>query len=109
VIGLQPEAARFAGIRVARIKGPRAYSLQPAVSGQHLLQAPEVEQADQAANEYRLRTPFVYAEARGPERTVLYGTVRHALRREPGGLRIVLKRVDLLGAGAPLPSIHLFV
>jgi len=68
-----------------------------------------VETLDPAANRYVTQTPFVYVEARGDEQVTLTGTVRHELRVEDGGLRIALKRVDLLNAGAALPTIYLFL
>jgi 3-phenylpropionate/cinnamic acid dioxygenase small subunit len=95
-------------LRIERLKSPRAHSLQPRSTSQHVLQQPQVEHADHDANEYRLRTPFVYVEARGEQQTLLAGTWRHRLRTVDGALRIVLKRVDLLNAHAAQPAIQLF-
>lgn len=95
-------------VRVERLKSPKAYSLSPPVTCQHVLQAPTVERTDDAANHYSTRTPFMYAELKGDDQLVLFGTVSHHLRVTDDGLRIVLKRVDLLNAGAALPAIYLF-
>lgn len=94
-------------IRVERLKSPKAYSQQPAVLCQHVLQAPAVEEADHAANRYRTRTPFFYTEFRHDEQLTLTGTATHTLRAEGGKLLIVEKRVDLLNARGPLPGIFL--
>ncbi len=95
-------------LRIERLKHPRAHSLQPRSTSQHVLQPPQVEHVDHDGNEYRLRTPFVYVEARGEQQTLLAGTWRHRLRSVDGVLKIVLKRVDLLNAHAVHPAIQLF-
>ena len=94
-------------VRVERLKSPKAYSQQPPVRCQHVLQAPAVELSDPAANAFRTRTPFFYTEFRHGEQTMLTGMVRHTLRIEGGTLRIVEKRVDLVNAAGALPGIFL--
>lgn len=96
-------------IRLERLRGPRTYSHQTPVASQHVLQAPQVTQLDAAANRFETHAPFVYVEARADEQTVLAGTVRHRLRLENGTLRIVEKRIDLLNAGAALPTLFLIL
>jgi 3-phenylpropionate/cinnamic acid dioxygenase small subunit len=93
--------------RVVRLASGKAYSDKPAVLCQHVLQAPVCEELDHAANRYRTRTAFLYVEFRAGEQLVLAGTAEHLLRLENGALRIVQKRVDLLNAGAPLPTLFL--
>jgi len=96
-------------IRIRRLQSPKAYSMHPPPASRHVLQAPVMETLDHAANRYVTQTPFVYVEARGDEQITLAGTARHELRVEDGALRIALKRVDLLNAGAALPTIYLFL
>jgi len=96
-------------IRIRRLRSPKAYSMHPPPASRHVLQAPAVETLDHAANRYVTQTPFVYVEARGDEQITFAGTARHELRVEDGALRIALKRVDLLNAGAALPTIYLFL
>jgi len=96
-------------IRVRRLASPKAYSMHPPPASRHVLQAPLVDALDHAANRYATQTPFVYVEARGDEQITLAGTVRHEMRVESGLLRIALKRVDLVNAGAALPTIYLFL
>ncbi|WP_280151465.1 aromatic-ring-hydroxylating dioxygenase subunit beta [Piscinibacter sp. XHJ-5] len=95
-------------LRIERLKSPRAHSQHPPSRCQHVLQQPVLVQADDDAQRYELRTPFVYVESRGERQLMLAGTVRHRLVRRAGSLRIELKRVDLLDAGAALPAIQLF-
>jgi 3-phenylpropionate/cinnamic acid dioxygenase small subunit len=106
---LADEDRLLLALRIERLANPRAHSQHPPSRGQHVLQPPSIERADEAAGGCELRTPFVYVEARGEEQLVLAGTYRHRLVRDgDGAWRIELKRVDLLQAGMPLPAIQLF-
>jgi 3-phenylpropionate/cinnamic acid dioxygenase small subunit len=95
-------------LRIERLKDPRAHSQRPGSRSQHVLQPPQLERIDHDANEYRLRTPFVYVEARGEQQTLLAGTWRHLLVRVDGALKIALKRVDLVNAPSAHAAIQLF-
>jgi len=95
-------------VRVERLKAGKAYSQRPPVVCQHVLQAPWIEQADHAAGRYVTRAPFTYVESRRDDQVLLTGTVSHSLCVEGDTLKISLKRVDLLNAGAALPGIFLF-
>jgi hypothetical protein len=55
------------------------------------------------------RTPFLYTETRGDESQRYAAIAWHTLVRSDAGLRIRLKRVDILNADAALPSIQLFL
>lgn len=95
-------------LRVERLKSPRAFSQQPPSRPHHLLQAPEIERFDPAAGEYLTRTPFLYTETQGDSVQQFVGTVFHSLVDTASGLRMKLKRVNLLNSDAALPSIQLF-
>jgi 3-phenylpropionate/cinnamic acid dioxygenase small subunit len=95
-------------LRIERLRR-RPPSQRPESWSQHVLQAPELEDADTAGGLWRTRTPFFYAEARGDAMLQLAGVARHILVREGDGLRIRLKRVELLNCDAALPSIQLFL
>ena len=94
-------------LRVERLKNPRAHSQHPASHSQHVLQPSRIE--EEAADEVRLRTPFLYVEARGDDQILLSGTARHHLIRTPTGRAIREKRIDLLNATRALPAIQLFI
>ena len=96
-------------LRIERLKLPTAYSQKPASRCLHVMQMPEVEKADAAKGEYLTRTPFLYTETRGDESQRYAATALHTLVRAGEGLRIKLKRVDILNADAMLPSIQLFL
>jgi hypothetical protein len=73
-----------------------------------VLQRPLAEPAG-ADGAVRLRTPFLYVEARGEEQLMLAGTCRHHLAPIGGAWKIREKRVDLLNPERPLPAIQLFI
>ena len=93
-------------LRIERLQDARAWSQQPRSRGQHLLQTPRVELREAARAV--VYTPFLYVEARGEEQLLLAGHWQHSLCVEGGALRIALKRVNLVNAGASLPMIQLF-
>lgn len=96
-------------LRIERLKQPNAFSQKPASRCQHLLQTPELEKSDAARGEYLMRTPFIYTETRGDDSQRYAATAWHTLVASGAGLRIRLKRVDLLNCDAALPSIQLFL
>ncbi len=93
-------------VRIARLRGDRAHSQQVRSQCQHVLQLPRLLAS--ASGVHTLHTPFTYAESRGEETVLLLGHYVHRLRETPEGLRIALKRVNLVNAHARLPMIQLF-
>ena len=96
-------------LRVERLKSARAFSQQPPSRAHHLLQTPTVEEADAAANRYVVRSEFHYTEAQGDELNFFVGTCFHHLTLQGGGLRMTMKRVDLINCDAALPAVQLFI
>lgn len=97
-------------LRIARLKNPRAHSQHPPSRCQHVLQRSLVEPVAAAGTSaHRLRTPFVYVEARGEHELMLTGTCSHLLDRTDGSWKIREKRVDLLQPERPLPALQLFL
>lgn len=96
-------------LRIERLKSPRAFSQQPPSRCHHLLQTPTVEHVDTAVNRFVLRTEFHYTESQGDELQFYVGSAYHHLTLAGGGLRMTLKRVDLLNCDAALPAVQLFI
>jgi 3-phenylpropionate/cinnamic acid dioxygenase small subunit len=97
-------------LRVARLKNPRAHSQHPPSRCQHVLQRSTVEAAgEEGGGSVRMRTPFVYVEARGEHEMMLAGTCRHLLGRIDGAWKIREKRIDLLQPERALPALQLFL
>ena len=93
-------------LRIERLKQPTAYSQKPASRCLHVLQAPDVEKADDG---FIARTAFIYTETKGDESQRYAATAWHTLVSSTGSLRIKLKKVEILNADAALPSIQLFL
>ena len=96
-------------VRIERLKGARTFSQQPPSRCHHLLQQPTVESRDEAAGEYTTRTSFHYVETRLDEQTLYAGWATHTLVWVEGGLKIRLKRVDLVNCDSAFGSIQLFM
>jgi len=86
-------------MRVARLERPDMHVQAPPSRTVHHVSAVEVP------GELEVRSALVMAEWRGGESRWFAGRVLHRLRREAGGLRIVLKRVDLIDSEAPQRAI----
>jgi 3-phenylpropionate/cinnamic acid dioxygenase small subunit len=96
-------------VRVERLRGVRTFSQQPRSRCHHLLQVPTVESRDEAAGIYVTRTAFHYVETRMNEQTLYAGWATHTLRAGDDGLRIQLKRVDLVNCDAAFGNMQLFM
>jgi 3-phenylpropionate/cinnamic acid dioxygenase small subunit len=96
-------------LRIERLKQPTAFSQKPASRCLHVMQTPEMEKSDPARREFFMRTPFLYTETRGDDSQRYAATAWHTLVESEQGLKIRLKRVDILNADAALPSIQLFL
>jgi 3-phenylpropionate/cinnamic acid dioxygenase small subunit len=96
-------------IRIERLAGARTFSQQPKSRCHHLLQRPEVESKDDAAGRFVLRTAFHYVETRLDAQQLYVGWATHTLLATPAGLRITLKRIDLVNCDAAFGNIQLFM
>ncbi len=95
-------------VRLERLAQASAFSEEQPSYSQHVLQRPEIESSDAAANLHVLRTPFFYFEAQLDRQLILGGLAWHHLARIDGRLRMRLKKVELVNCDAALPSIQLF-
>ena len=86
-------------MRVARLERPDMHAQAPVTRTVHHVSAIEV------SGDLEVRSALIVAEWRagpsGEMRRWFAGRVLHRLRREAQGLRIVLKRVDLIDSEAP--------
>ena len=96
-------------VRIERLRSPHSFSQAQPSWCQHVLQAPSIEQSDQAAGRFVLRTPFLYAESQKDEQQIYAAVAWHHLVLTDAGLRIQTKKIDLLNRRAALPSIQLFL
>jgi 3-phenylpropionate/cinnamic acid dioxygenase small subunit len=96
-------------VRIERLHGARTFSQQPGSRCHHLLQQPSIESRDEAAGLYVTRTAFHYVETRLDEQQLYAGWATHTLKATLEGLRIQLKRVDLVNCDAAFGNIQLFM
>ena len=96
-------------IRVERLKGARTFSQKPKGRCHHVLQTPQVDSRDAAANSYVTWTAMHYVETRLEEQTLYAAWATHHLSVENGKLKIKLKRVDLINCDAAFGNIQLFM
>lgn len=109
VCSLMYEDKLLLKVRIERLHGARTFSQQPGSRCHHLLQWPSIESRDEAAGVYVTRTAFHYVETRQDEQQLFAGWATHTLRSTDDGLRIQLKRVDLVNCDAAFPNIQLFM
>jgi 3-phenylpropionate/cinnamic acid dioxygenase small subunit len=96
-------------IRVERLKGNRTFSQKPKSRCHHLVQVPQLDRRDEAANLYVTWTPMHYVETRFDEQSFFAAWATHHLTVVDGKIRIKLKRVDLVNCEAAFGSIQLFL
>jgi len=86
-------------MRVARLERPDMHVQSPVSRTVHHVSAVEV------SGDLEVRSALVVAEWRAGDARWFAGRVLHRLRREAHGLRIVLKRVDLIDSEGPQRAI----
>ncbi|MEH2520073.1 3-phenylpropionate/cinnamic acid dioxygenase small subunit [Bradyrhizobium sp. AZCC 1610] len=96
-------------IRVERLKGARTFSQKPKSRCHHVLQTPQVDSRNTAANSYVTWTAMHYVETRLEEQTLYAAWATHHMSVEDGRLKINLKRVDVINCDAAFGNIQLFM
>lgn len=87
-------------MRIRRLSHPRAYSALPAPRTAHIVGNVTAGRPADADVDCECRSTLMVAENRGGDRRLWAGQQMHRLRRTEAGLRIVLKRVDLIDCDA---------
>jgi 3-phenylpropionate/cinnamic acid dioxygenase small subunit len=98
-------------VRIQRLGHANAFSQQQPSFCQHVLQHPAIAAAanPDPRDAYVVRTPFMYVETQLDRQLVLAAVAWHHLVNCDAGLRIRLKKVELLNCDAALPSIQLLL
>ena len=94
------ETRALLAMRVARLERPDMHAQAPQSRTVHHVSGIEVSPEEGTA-ELEVRSSLIVGEWRAGESRWFGGRVLHRLRREPQGLRIVLKRIDLIDSEAP--------
>lgn len=93
-------------LRVERLNGARTFSQKPKSRCLHVLNRPDVDVLDNALGRYKVVTRMTYVETRLDEQFLLAITATHHLVWQEG-LKIALKRVDILNCDAAFGNIQL--
>lgn len=94
---------RLLETRVRRLASPRIYSQEPRSRTSRIIANVTVEEC--AADFALVRSKFMLTEFRRNEQRLFGGTCFHRLLRVDGGIRIRMKRIDLVNCDAPLDGL----
>lgn len=94
-------------VRVRRVTNERNWSQQPNTRTARLMGNIMVDGLDEAGN-FIVHATFQLTEWRNTQRQ-LAGSAAYKLRREGGGWRIVLKRVDLVNSDDVFANLEVFI
>ena len=108
-ISLFYEDRDLMAMRIKRIQHPRAHSLENPVTTSHVTGDKVIEGVNADTSELTVTTRFLMAEHQRGEQRLFAGVYRYHLRREAGGYKISLKRVDLINADACHEPMQVFI
>ena len=94
---------RLLEVRVRQFQHPRAHARVPAPRTVH--QVGNVRVVEAGAHDVRVGSTLVVVEYRRERQRVWGALVEHRLRRSADGLRIAVKRIDLVNSEAELDGI----
>lgn len=101
-VSLMYDDRRLLETRVRRLASPRIYSQEPRSRTSRIVTNVTLEES---GSEALVRSKFMMIEFRRNEHRLFGGTCFHRLVHQDGGLRIKLKRVDLVNCDAPLDGL----
>ena len=96
-------------MRISRIRHPRAHSLDNPLTTSHITGDKVIEDCDYEKGEIAITTRFQMLEHQQGEQRLFAGVYRYHLRRESGGFKISLKRVDLINCDACFEPLQVFI
>ncbi|HZQ73083.1 MAG TPA: aromatic-ring-hydroxylating dioxygenase subunit beta [Burkholderiales bacterium] len=100
-LALFHESRALLEIRVARLQRADMHVQSPPARTLHQVSAIEVSASSEPGWQTEARSALVVAECREARSRWFAGRALHGLRRTPAGLRIALKRVDLIDSDRP--------
>jgi ethylbenzene dioxygenase beta subunit len=94
-------------MRAERLQHPRAHGVAAPIRTSRVVGNVQLYEAE--GGDLLVRSRFHMAEAQDGRQRVFAGTYIHRLAVTPEGLRIRVKRVDLLNADSPHESMQVFI
>ena len=96
-------------MRISRIRHPRAHSLDNPVTTSRVTGDRVIEAINADRGELIISTRFQMVEHQRGEQRLFAGVYRYHLRRDSGGFKISLKRVDILNCDAYFEPLQVFI
>ncbi len=96
-------------MRIARLRHPRAHSLDNPVTTSHVTGDKMIEDIDPASGQIIVTTRFQMTEHQRGKQRLFAGTYRYCLRRVDKDFKISLKRVDLINCDACHEPLQVFI
>lgn len=100
------EDARLRSVRVRRLTNARNWSQQPPTFSVRMIGNLQLQSGE--GGEVKARSSFHMLESRAGQQRAFGGSLTHTLIEDPAGLRIRLKRVDLLNCDAVHENLQVF-
>jgi len=95
------EQKSLLAVRVNRLRQPSMHAQAPPVRTLHHVGAAVARPSAERGVDLEVSSSLIVCEWRGDEGRWFAGRALHRLRQGPAGLRIVMKRVDLINCDAP--------
>ena len=108
-ISLIYENALLRAVRIKRFRHPNAFSLQPRPRTVHLVSNVMLDDFDAATGACVVTSRFIVLHYRREQQDVLGGAYTHHLQHGDDGLRISLKKVELINCDAPMGNILVYL
>ncbi|MBI2969813.1 MAG: aromatic-ring-hydroxylating dioxygenase subunit beta [Gammaproteobacteria bacterium] len=108
-VSLIYETGLLRAVRIKRYRHPHALSLQPKPRSVHLVSNVTLDSHDAASGDCVVKSRFIMLQYRREKQDVFGGSYTHHLKSTPEGLRIAMKRVDLVNCDAALENILIYL
>jgi benzoate/toluate 1,2-dioxygenase beta subunit len=108
-VSLFYEDAMLRSVRARRLDERNAWSQQPLVQTQHVIGNVQIDGIEEDGAVIVARSAFHMIEWRRTEQRLLGGACTHRLVRDRDGLKIALKRVDLVNCDAVHQALEVFL
>ena len=108
-LSLVYEDAMLREVRIRRLAHKRAWSQQPRSRTAHVVGSIVIEESDPAAGRVVVGSAFQMTEWRSYGQRTFAGLYTHELLATPEGIRIALKRVDLVNSTDVFEPIEVFI
>ena len=108
-VSLIYETALLRAVRIKRFRHPNAFSLQPKPRTVHFVSNAALDSFDETSGLSVVNSRLIMVQYRRGKQDMFAAACTHHLRQGAQGLRIAMKRVDLVNCNAPLGNILVYL